>query len=161
MEEGTGTTWLEYAIDFEMATRSMLRLGGAGAPPNDMNARAKLMSYASQVIWRLAGITKPALAKVDSITPFGFRFKDRCGTRRAAVLLCAPSLMHELYAQAIAKQPKDPSERRSFGWHPFYRNLPKVIWNPVPSGAVRPAPLLRLRAKTALVRVRFRPLLSV
>ncbi len=124
----SGASWLELAMDFEIATRIPLTRGGPDNATEQMRERALLMSNVSKALLR--GLSSP-LRNCHAIhcrSIQAFRSKPRAGLMYRPALLFPEAVGYELGMQVMLHPALMGSETSQWKWRPNLKFLPPSIY---------------------------------
>ena len=127
---GRGVTWLELAMDFEIATRIPLSRKNPDNATEHMRERAGLMSDASKALLR--GLSTPLKnLTVHCRSIQAFRSTDRAGLRHRPALLEPEAVGYELGIQVMLHPSLMGEGSTQWKWRPNLRYLPPARYAPV------------------------------
>ena len=142
-----GISWIELAVDFEIATRKMLHgknltkskshaATQSGKGSTTMIQRAKNFAAASRRVLAICNGEKlPVEMSVPTLLPFGGR--PISGLPKRMKLLNPRAVFRELATQALTyRKAFEPgnSSKEHWQWPPRYVGIPPQIWGANPEG---------------------------
>ena len=120
-----GVSWLELAMDFEIATRIPLSYGGPDNATELMRQRAVLMAYSSKSLLRGLGSPLTSCHREDGRSIVAFRSSPRAGVRNRPALLCPEAVGYELGMQVMLHPALMGVWSTQWKWRPNLRFLPQ------------------------------------
>ncbi len=121
-------SWLEIAMDFEIATRIPISWSGPDCATEHMRERAVLMSNASKDLLRSLGAPLRNCHIIHCRSIQAFRSNPRAGLRYRPALLCPEAVGYELGMQAMLRPALMGVESTQWKWRPNLRFLPPSIY---------------------------------
>ena len=129
---GREVSWLELAMDFEIATRIPPSRKGPDNASEHMREKARLMSDASKALLR--GLLTPYLKAPNhpqSIDTSFQKLRERAGLRYRPSLLQPEAVGYELGIQVMLHPSRMGERMTQWKWRPNLRYLPPALYSPV------------------------------
>ncbi len=117
-KHASGASWLENAMDFEIATRIPLSRSGPDSDTELMRERAVLMSNASKALLRGLGAPLRNCHTIHCRSIQAFRSKPRAGLKYRPALLFPEAVGYELGMQVMLHPALMGTETSQWRWRP-------------------------------------------
>ena len=128
---GKGVSWIELAVDFEIATRVPLSARGPDNANETIRMRADLMADATKALIRGLGLKlKHQTTHTRSIQAFGTG-ERRAGLRYRPALLQPEAVGLELGLQVMLHPILMGDKYTQWKWMPNYRHLTPLMYKPM------------------------------
>ena len=127
-KHAAGASWLEIAMDFEIATRIPLSRSGPDSAIEHMRDRAVLFSNASKALLRGFGTPLRKCQSIHCRSIQAFRSKPRAGLMYRPALLFPEAVGYELGMQVMLHPALMGSETSQWKWRPNLKFLPPSIY---------------------------------
>ncbi len=127
-KHAAGASWLEIAMDFEIATRIPLSRSGPDSATEHMRDRAVLFSNASKALLRGFGTPLRNCQSIHCRSIQAFRSKPRAGLKYRPALLFPEAVGYELGMQVMLHPALMGSETSQWKWRPNLKFLPPSIY---------------------------------